>query len=200
MTNFKTKLATGAVTIALLASTFAPAAMGATVKIKGNGAFSHNGVHLTNRSSSRIRQVNKTAVVNLVGVFQNTGKNDANFNTGGDVDVNSGDATATVRNTTTTGGNSATTPDCGCPTPDDTLTISRNGAFSHNWIGVSNTSSSSTTQVNETLVVNGVVVGQNTGGNDANFNTGGGTVDVDSGNASATVTNTTTTGGNVLNP
>ena len=63
-----------------------------------------------------------------------------------------------------------------------------------------NKSKTKVTQTNKTLVINGVLIGQNTGGNDANNNTGGGTVEVNSGNAEANVTNTVDTGGNSLVP
>jgi len=47
------------------------------------------------------------------------------------------------------------------------------------------------------MVVNGVVVGQDTGNNTADKNTGG-DVEVTTGDADATVTNTTTVGVNTL--
>lgn len=201
MTNLKIRLAAGFTTAAILATSFAPAAFAATdVTVTGNGAGSLNKVKVKNINKTRVRQSNSTAVVNLTGVFQNTGGNTANNNTGGgNVDVNSGDATSNVTNRTRTGGNDATVNPCGCPTGDTTITISDNGADSTNKVKVYNTNRTTVGQTNETLVVNGTLVAQNTGGNHANNNTGDGSVDVDSGNASSTVTNTVTTGGNVLN-
>lgn len=201
MTNLKTKLATGLVTASLLAATVAPAAFAATdVTVSGNGAGSVNKVKVKNKNKTKVTQYNATAVVNLTGVFQNTGGNTANSNTGGgDVTVNSGKATSTVTNSTTTGGNDATINPCGCPTGDTLIDVSDNGADSTNTVKVKNTNKTVVEQTNETLVVNGTLVAQNTGGNTANSNTGDGSVSVDSGDASSTVTNVVTTGGNTLN-
>jgi hypothetical protein len=82
------------------------------------------------------------------------------------------------------------------------VTVKGNGAGSYNKVNISSNSVYKVDQSNETLVVNGVLVAQNTGMNEANQNTGGAGSDpsVDSGNADATVTNVVTTGSNVLNP
>jgi len=196
--SIKSKIAGGIATGAILAGIVLPSGVFAsTVTVHGNGQGSNNAVNLVNVSSSSVKQVNKTAVVNLTAVVQNTGGNKANSNTKGPVSVTSGNAKSDVTNTTTSGVN-VNTSSCGCLTPsDDTLKISGNGDKSSNTINVTNVSSSSTTQVNKTLVVNGTFVLQNTGGNSANGNTGG-DVTVSSGNANSTVTNDTTVGGNVL--
>ncbi|EKE00088.1 MAG: hypothetical protein ACD_22C00093G0003, partial [uncultured bacterium] len=94
--------------------------------------------------------------------------------------------------------NSATLNGCVCEDPSYTVNVKDNGADSTNKVKITNKSKFKATQTNETLVVNGTLVGQNTGGNHANNNTGDGSVDVDSGNADSTVINDTTTGGNSL--
>lgn len=201
MTDLKIKIAGGVATGALLAGVLAPAgAFASTVKVKHNGYKSHNKVKISNENKSNVKQENETAVVNLVGVLQNTGGNKANKNTKGTVSVNSGSATSNVTTKTTTGGNQLDQLPCDVCNEEnnnDKVVIKGNGSQSHNHVNITNTSSSSVTQSNATLVVNGVLVGQNTGLNSASQNTGG-DVDVDSGNASSTVTNTTTTGGNSL--
>lgn len=200
--NIKQKLTSAAVIGAMMASVVAPASFAATtVKVKKNGAGSTNTAIVVSKKKTTVNQYNGTAVVNLVGVLQNTGVNSANGNTGdGNVEVKSGDATATVTNRTTTGGNSAAVNPCGCADPITDVVISKNGADSTNTVMVVNKSKTEVEQVNETLVVNGVLVAQNTGGNSASGNTGDGSVDVNSGNATSTVTNTTTTGGNEYTP
>lgn len=200
--NIKQKLTSAAIIGAMMASVVAPASFAATtVKVKKNGAGSTNTAFVVNKKKTTVNQYNGTAVVNLVGVLQNTGGNKANGNTGGGkVNVNSGDATSTITNRTTTGGNDATVSPCDCPEGDMDVVISKNGAGSTNTTFVVNKSKTEVDQTNETFVLNGVLVAQNTGGNSANGNTGDGGVDVDSGNAGSTATNTTTTGGNQLNP
>lgn len=204
MTNLKLKLTTGLVTAAFFAGVVAPAGAFAAnnVTVKGNGAGSSNKVKISSKNKTKVTQSNATAVVNLVGVLQNTGGNQANQNTGGNVSVDSGKATATVSNSTTTGGNTANVDPCACVNPDNTVKVKGNGAGSSNKVNISSNSVYKVDQSNETLVVNGVLVAQNTGMNEANQNTGGAGSDpsVDSGDAEATVTNTVNTGGNVLNP
>src|SRR6202000_2784156 len=105
-----------------------------------------------------------------------------NKNTKGSVSVTTGNASSTVNNTTTAGGNVATAPSCGCASGDTDVTVSGNGEKSTNTVKVTNSSSNSVTQFNGVLVVNGVWTVQNTGGNNANANTGG-DVMITSGNA-----------------
>ncbi len=201
MNNLKVKLTAGLATAALLATTVAPAAFADTNTIRGNGAGSTNKIKVKNKNKTEVTQSNATAVINLTGVLQNTGGNTANNNTGnGNVTVNSGNATSTVTNTTTSSSNTANVDLCGCPTGDTTNEIKNNGAGSYNKIKVKNFNKTEVEQTNEVLVVNGTLVAQNTGSNHANNNTGDGDTTVDSGNATANVTNNTTTGSNVLNP
>lgn len=77
-------------------------------------------------------------------------------------------------------------------------TISGNGAASNNKIKVFTKNKTKVTQSNSTTVSNGTTINQNTGGNTANGNVGGG-VTVNSGNATASVSNSTTAGSNVAN-
>lgn len=202
MNNLKVKLATGVATAALLATAFAPAAFADTIiRYRNTGAGSLNKTKIHKENKVKVEQYNSTAVVNLVGVLQNTGGNSATNNTGdGDIHVNSGNANGTVGNTTITGGNLANVEPCGCPDGDTRVIFRNTGAGSTNKVVIEETNETKVTQENETLVVNGVLVGQNTGLNSASGNTGDGDVTVDSGDATATVSNYTATSGNVLNP
>ncbi len=199
--SIKTKLVGGIATGALLLGAFAPSAFasGTSVTVSGNAQGSNNHVKVVNKSKSNLTQANLVGVVNLVGTFQNTGGNKANNNNGGSNTVKSGNATSSVTNTTTVGGNSATVAPCGCLPGDVTVDVSGNAQNSNNSVNVVNKSNSTVTQFNGTLVVNGVLTVQNTGGNTANNNNGGSS-DVTSGDADSTVMNSTTVGGNVLNP
>ncbi|MEK7605568.1 MAG: hypothetical protein AAB478_03545 [Patescibacteria group bacterium] len=200
MTNLKYRIVAGAATVAILATTMAPATFAAKIKFKNTGAGSVNHATIVQTNNKTLTQYNGTAVVNIVGTLQNTGGNSASGNTGdGNVTVGSGNATSTVTNKTTTGGNDATVNPCGCPTDDDTIRFRNTGAGSVNNATIVSTNTSSTEQTNETFVLNGVLVAQNTGLNSASGNTGDGNVTVGSGNATSTVSNTTTTGGNTLN-
>jgi hypothetical protein len=198
MTNWKMKVATSVATATVLAAAIAPATFASTVKVHNNAKKSVNVVAGVSVKTTVVGQTNNNNVANLTGVFQNTGVNKSSDNTGkGDVSVTSGPAHSTVTNTTTTGGNSATVTGCGCGTGDD-ITVSGNGKKSFNLVLVGNFNTTVVSQTNNTNVVNGTVVAQNTGGNKANDNTGNGGVSVESGAATSTVTNTVTTGGNNL--
>ncbi|MBI3443771.1 hypothetical protein HY008_03795 [Candidatus Woesebacteria bacterium] len=64
--------------------------------IIGNGAWSHNKCKITKKSKKIVKQSNKAHVTNNVWVDVNTGDNEANKNTWGDVTVDTGDATVEV--------------------------------------------------------------------------------------------------------
>jgi len=199
--NIKAKIAGAIATGTILATVFASGAFASTntVTIKNNGAGSTNTAIAVNKQKTKIKQANTTAVINLTGIDQDTGGNKANSNTGsGNVNVDSGNATVNLTNTTKTGGNTLSLNPCECNGTNEII-IQGNGTRSTNTVIAVNESKTNVLQFNETLVVNGTDVSQNTGGNTANNNTGTGTVAVDSGNATVNLTNTTTTGGNTLN-
>lgn len=201
MTNIKAKITAGIVTGSLLAGLALPVGAFAanTVTISGNGAGSYNKVRIRSHKTTTATQTNIADVGNLTGVFQNTGGNRANRNTGdGNINVNSGNATSTVANTTTIGGNTATVNGCGCPSGNNTVNVKDNGADSYNEVAIRKSSNTTAEQTNVAFVFNDTLVDQNTGDNRANNNTGSGGVDVNSGDADSTVTNDTTTGGNTL--
>lgn len=203
MTNLKFKLATSIATVSIMAAAVAPAAFAKThVQIKNTGHWSYNSAHVKNINKTRVEQSNFNVVANLTGVLQNTGLNSANGNTGdGNVSADSGSATSNVTTRTTTNGNEAAKPACNkCDNDNTKVTIKNTGAGSDNTVSVKNINKHVVSQSNTSIVLNGTLVAQNTGGNSANGNTGDGNVDADSGNASSTVSYTTTTGGNVLNP
>ncbi len=206
--NIKTKLLTGTIMAAFLTLVFVPTTFAAKkVVVKKNGAGSKNTVTAVKVNKTKTQQLNLTAVGNVVIGLQNTGLNSAVGNTGdGGTDVNSGDTKSTVTNRTTTGGNEATVNPCGCEvtpcecTMENSVVIAKNGAGSKNEVTVYDVNKTKVEQANATIVVNAVVVAQNTGLNSAVGNTGDGEVSVDSGNAELTATNSTITGGNVYNP
>lgn len=66
------------------------------VTIQGNGAFSHNGVHVVNSSSNTVSQTNGTYVGTMVMTSSSTGGNSSSFNTGGGNSIDTGNASNTV--------------------------------------------------------------------------------------------------------
>ena len=107
MNKLIAKVGIGVAAASVFAATLVPASAlastdgsggtdGNTCVIRGNGAFSWNRCKITEVNIKAAKQINKAAIFNGVTVVAATGGNDANFNTGGDVKVKSGDANVTV--------------------------------------------------------------------------------------------------------
>lgn len=91
-----------------------PASLAADCTISGNGARSHNTCTISNGGGSSCHrhrcgggggQSNSAVIFNGVTVHANTGGNEANKNTGGDVTVTSGNANVNVTITNTVNSN-----------------------------------------------------------------------------------------------
>lgn len=160
-----------------------------SVKISGNGATSHNTANLTDVNATVLGQTNNAAVANNVASNANSGDNAAGFNTGGNTTVVSGPATSDAKvttaanvNTAQIGGSVAVLPGAGTTS----ALISGNGAGSVNNVNLALTSSAVLAQANNAMISNSVASNANSGGNAADFNTGG-TVIVASGLAKSMV-------------
>lgn len=198
--SIKQKLTAGMVTAAMMASVFAPMSHAATVKIKGNGAGSHNVVAGFSLKVNKVGQHNFTMGNTAVVSAANTGGNKTSFNTGGGTGSTTGNASSKVTVSVTGGNNTANVPDCGCP--EDTnhdVTIQGNGAGSHNTVLGASVNWTEVHQGNATVANTFVVSAANTGNNSTSFNTGGGGTTSDTGNAHSTVSVTVEGGDNTLN-
>lgn len=188
--NIKYKVTTAIATGTMLAALVVPSAFAANnATIIGNGKNSTNKVKIKKQNTTTVVQGNSTIVGNVIGVITNTGGNKANGNTGrGDISVNSGRVTNTVSVNVGGSTNSATLPDCGCEEEENDADIRRNGKNSKNKVKIVNKNETTVVQGNSTIVINGIVLGTNTGGNKANGNTGAGDKTVNSGPVENTVT------------
>jgi len=159
----------------------------AEVKISGNGADSDNYAKLNLGGTTHVAQGNYSAVVNSVNTDAKTGNNDANRNTGGDVEVMTGNALTHVELETTANSNWARVGGNGGNAGNGAnLWITGNGADSDNDVYLNLGHDVLLQQYNSSYVNNDVDADANTGKNDANANTGG-MVSVDTGNAHAGV-------------
>jgi hypothetical protein len=144
------------------------------VDVVGNGAFSDTSVRLSNSNQTRVSQTNDTNISNNVRVNSNTGNNRANFNTGGDVLIRTGDVDTQVAIRNTAGSNFANLggwdESCGCNRNTD-VRIVGNGAFSNNSVRSSNENSKYVDQRNTTHFNNNVSEHSNTGYNQESANT-----------------------------
>lgn len=161
---------------------------GADVLIEGNGSDTKNSVGLTlgAQAATTVAQTNDADVYNKVDVDSETGDNKAKDNTGGDVTIETGDASADVSLSTTANANSARIG--GGSEQGGTLSarILGNGTESANSIGLVFGGSTFINQNNDADVTNNVEVDAETGDNKAKDNTGG-EVSIDTGDADVTI-------------
>lgn len=146
-----------------------------SLKILGNGHKSDNDINATINKTNTISQDNYADIYNKVDVDASTGKNDAKDNTGGSVDVHTGDAlvSALVANA---GNFNWADMSCGCLFDDLTAKIADNGSDTDNDIKLNLTSGKDDGifQTNNADVDNKLKdLNAKTGKNDANDNTGG---------------------------
>ena len=192
--EFRRKLTTAFAAGALLFSSFAtPALAGTTIEISGNGSSSTNDAQVTLEQQTTVVQENNADINNYVEVSADTGSNDANDNTGGDVDIDTGDATVDVSVSNTVNSNTASV-DC-CPTGDTEVLISGNGTGSDNDAELNMANATELFQSNNADVQNTVFADAKTGRNDADDNTGG-SVSIDTGDATVTTSLSTTANAN----
>jgi len=174
MTKLQKKFATAIATGALLLNTALPAFADVTLEITGNGSDSYNKADVDVNQTTVVEQSNTANISNNVTANADTGKNDANRNTGGSVSIDTGDASTTVGITNEVNSNVA---EVQCCEGDVDVLISGNGDNSTNkaYVDVNQDQGSGTFvgQSNYAKIDNDVDADSNTGKNDANRNTGG---------------------------
>lgn len=142
-----------------------------TTAITGNGAGSSSFVTNSETNTNTITQNNSATVDNTVTSNLNTGNNTAQFNTGGDVLIATGNAKSTVDVSNALNSNVA---DIACCSSNAVSSkIDGNGALSTNVVNTSVDNSKSLTQDNSADVRNAVDTTLNSGYNNAGLNTGG---------------------------
>jgi hypothetical protein len=186
MTNFKKQFVSVIAAGSLLVSVASPVLAETTIQVTGNGADSTNWTTVSQSNTTSVSQNNTANVTNNVDADANTGGNDAKFNTGGDVSVDTGDATTDVSVTNALNSNSADVAGCNCA-GDTNVTISGNGADSENGVVLGSSNTTSVSQNNDARVRNNIDTDASTGYNDANSNTGG-DVSIKTGDAKASAT------------
>jgi len=185
MNDLKKKVASAIAAGTLLLNLATPAfATSLTLEVSGNGSDSDNEVELEYEQEVTVTQTNVANVLNDVKVEAETGGNEAEDNTGGDVEIETGDAEANVTVSNTLNSNVAHVD--ACCLGDVTAKISGNGSDSDNEIELELENEVEVTQANEANVWNYVDVEAETGENEAEDNTGG-SVKIGTGNATTTV-------------
>lgn len=155
-----------------------------TVVISGNGASSDNFAEVNQNVTTSVTQTNDAFVMNNVDSDATTGGNTADFNTGGEVVIGTGDATSVVDVANSLNTNQAAVSCCEAGGTD--VLIEGNGSYSLNDVKLNQNNTVVVNQDNKAVVKNNVDSDAKTGGNDAGLNTGGDVV-IMTGNAGSGV-------------
>lgn len=142
-----------------------------SVNITGNGALSENAVDLFNNSAVVVAQDNNAAISNNVNADAKTGKNSADFNTGGSTLVKTGNANTDVNVDNLVNFNAADV-NCGCVLGGVDVKIGGNGAESLNVVDTEANNGLWVFGDNLAALSNDVDGVSKTGLNDAGFDTG----------------------------
>jgi hypothetical protein len=142
------------------------------ITITGNGAESENTVKVDKPSESNVQQSNNAQISNNITTTTDTGDNSASNNTGGETNIQTGDAiqSTDIANDINT---SVVDQTC-CPTaePTSSVNISGNGAKSENNASVQNTTQTTISVTQNATITNNIHQTANTGNNSANNNNG----------------------------
>lgn len=189
MNKFQKTLTSAIVAGTLLISASMPLFASTDIVITGNGTSSDNTSNVTVTQTTSVQQSNNADVKNNVDSNASSGGNEVKGNTGGNVSVDTGSAQShtTVANTL----NSNTANVACCQAQDTNVTISGNGSDTKNTANVTlgpsgNNASDLIDQSNSADVKNDVNSNASTGYNKASDNTGG-SVHIDTGNATTGV-------------
>ena len=126
----------------------ATAGTGATsLQIDGNGALTANAITDTNNNTAVTTQTNAATFFNNVDATAQSGKNDANYNTGGNNNVQTGGAANWTGVANIANQNVVDALDCGCAT-GDVFNEADNGAFAGNTVAATNNNTQTAAQDN----------------------------------------------------
>lgn len=156
-----------------------------SVLINGNGADTENKVDLNQHNNTLVVQTNNADIENKVDADAKTGDNEANKNTGGNVEIETGDAKVLVGVSTQANANAARIGGDGTGSMLSARILG-NGADSENTIELGLGHILDVVQSNEADIENRVYADAKTGDNEAEENTGG-EVSIDTGDAKALV-------------
>ncbi|MBI4067644.1 hypothetical protein HY407_04625 [Candidatus Gottesmanbacteria bacterium] len=154
------------------------------VTVSGNGSDSNNTVNLNQANNTTVLQNNTANVKNKVDADADTGDNKAYKNTGGNVNITTGDADTDVNVTNELNSNSARVACCG--SGNTTVNVSGNGDDSDNSVWLSDYNNTGILQNNYGRIKNYIDADADTGDNKAKKNTGG-SVWINTGDANTSV-------------
>jgi hypothetical protein len=184
MSDYRKKITSAVAAGALLLNLVTPAFAGVTIEISGNGDNTENEVEFEHENEVKVTQTNVANVLNDVKAEAKSGDNEANYNVGGDVEINAGKDTTDVPVNNTLNTNVAKVDAC-CE-GDVEAKIHGNGPDTDNEIELELENEVEIKQANQADVWNYIEAEAESGDNEAEGNVGGG-VKITSGHAKSTV-------------
>ncbi len=178
MQKFIYKASTAISTISLLTWSFAGMAGATVTGTAGNdttGADSNNEANIDVQQSTFVDQQNQGTVVNKIDLNANTGGNTANKNTG-EGSISTGDVKTGTSLSTTLNKNAADIDPCGGCDLDLYASNEKTGADSNNETSIEVDKATVLEQDNNAHIKNEIFQDLNTGDNEANKNTGMGSI------------------------
>lgn len=167
----KAKIVSAALSASTALLSIAPVALASSVEVIGNGAESNNTANVAINRTVTLQQENTASIQNKVTADANTGNNEANQNTGGDVAVDTGDAMVKVSLGNSANNNKSSV--CCADQLSLAAKISGNGADSDNRLNLNLSNEKNVYEVNELNIDNDIEADAKTGDNEANGNTSG---------------------------
>lgn len=151
--------------------------------ISGNGSDSHSEVKVDSAPQTTVQQSSDAHVNNDVKVTENTGDNKTSDNSGGSNSISTGNASSSTSISNSANSSSVSVQNCNCSS-NSSVSISGNGAYSHNKSDINSGANNSITVNQNAYLTNSVDENLNTGRNSANDNTNG-DVSISTGDISA---------------
>lgn len=170
--NIKRQIASAIAAGSIVLNMIAPAYASSTLVISGNGTDSNNNLNITSTNTNTVSQTNTANITNNVTSTGNTGGNEAEDNTNGDVSISTGDSTVGVAVSNTANSNVANIACC-TNSGTDLVKILGNGSETSNTAGLVKANENTVLQDNDARVNNNVYASALTGNNEAEDNTGG---------------------------
>src|SRR4030042_4054360 len=181
MTKFEKKFFSAIATSSLLLGSISSTIFGATYEISGNGSESESFIDVETERETEVEQKNEADVDNDVKIYANSGENEAEDNTGGDLNIDTGDVEVGVKIENSLNTNMAELDLCDGCGMDGEFKIADNGEGTDNDIKYEAESEVELEQENEGDVDNDVDVTAGSGKNEVDGNTNG-NVTIETGN------------------
>lgn len=141
-------------------------------EVSGNGSNSENEISIEKDRNVQVNQNNNSNIVNDINVSANTGNNEVSDNTGGEVEVETGDTTIEAVIVNDTNYNEAVVEQCDCDN-EVNVKVSGNGTDSENEVDLEFDNETNVVQNNRSRIRNRLNFDANSGNNDVEDNTGG---------------------------